>query len=155
MDLLRIRDVEPGELGELAVLCREHAEFDRGLGEPIPPLPDDLAERLRRQIFGPTPAMWCLVAALGDELVGYASYCWVPSTWRGERYVLLDCLYVREGVRRRAVGRKLFDAGAARARELGAERMQWQTPRENHAGQRFYERLGAHGVGKLRYTVKL
>lgn len=155
MDLLTIRDVEPGELGQLADLCREHAEFDRGLGEPVRPLPGDLAQRLEQQLFGARPAMWCQVAAADDKLVGYASYCWQPSTWRGDSYVLLDCLFVRDGLRGQAVGRRLFEAGVERARELGATRLQWQTPGENRAGQRFYQRTGAHGVGKLRYTLSL
>ncbi|GAB2959525.1 GNAT family N-acetyltransferase [Amycolatopsis acidiphila] len=155
MDRLTVRDVERGELAELADLCREHAEFDRGLDEPVQPLPDDLAERLEEQIFGPRPGIWCLVAVAGGALAGYASYCWHPSTWRGDSYVLLDCLFVRDGVRGQAVGRRLFDAGVRRARELGATRLQWQTPRQNHAGQRFYERTGAHGVDKLRYTLSL
>jgi hypothetical protein len=50
---------------ELAAMCREHAKFDRELGEPIKPLPADLAERLRHRIFGPQPALWCLVADFG------------------------------------------------------------------------------------------
>jgi GNAT superfamily N-acetyltransferase len=152
---VEVREVRRGDLDGLAELCREHAEFDHTPDEVITPLPDDLPARLEAMLFGPEPAMWCHVAADGASLAGYASYAWQPSTWRGDAYVLMDCLYVRDGYRGQAVGRRLFDAGVEHARRLGATRLQWQTPAWNDGSQRFYDRTGAHGWRKVRYTLPL
>lgn len=152
---VEIRELRLDDLHELAQLCREHAAFDTTPDEVVAPLPDDLAVRMESLFFRADPAMWCYVAVDGDGLVGYASYAWQPSTWRADAYVLMDCLYVRDGYRGHAVGRRLFEAGVDHARRLGATRLQWQTPAWNDGSRRFYDRTGADGWQKVRYTLPL
>jgi GNAT superfamily N-acetyltransferase len=150
-----IRPVAIGELDVLVDLCREHVEYDRGLGEPIAGLPGDLPDRLRAKLFGEPPDLWCFVAEVDGLLAGYASYLRQSSTWRCESYALLDCLFVREGYRSHQLGRRLFVAGVAWARETGAPTLQWQSPADNAAAHRFYDRTGGESVRKLRYALPL
>ncbi|MGH3630417.1 MAG: GNAT family N-acetyltransferase [Sciscionella sp.] len=155
MGELRIRLAQRDDLTELVGLCRAHADFDSAGDGPIAELPADLADRLAAQLFGSAPRLWCLVAHREDGLLGYASYCWHPSTWRGDDYIQMDCLFVAGNARGRSVGARLFAAGARRAAELGATRLQWQTPSWNSAAQRFYDRTGASSHAKHRYTLAL
>lgn len=150
-----VRPAEPGDAGALAELCRQHAAFESTPEEPVAALPADLADRLARAMSADPATLWCFLADRGGELVGYSSYAWCPSSWRGDAYVLMDCLFVVEGERGSGVGRRLFDAGAARARELGATRMQWQASTWNDGALRFYERTGASTMRKLRYSLPL
>lgn len=78
-----------------------------------------------------------LLAERGGRVVGWASV--IP---RGETCVL-DDLWVEPAAMRRGVGRELFERAAARARELGAARLEWEAE-PNALG--FYERLGGRRV---------
>ena len=142
-----VRDAEPGDLPAIARLCRAHALYEGA----DPPLPKQ-AERLARLLFTTPPRLWCLVAADGEELVGYATWSLECSTWRAAEFAHLDCLYLEEAIRSRGLGRLLLERVAARAAEVGATHLEWQTPAWNAGAIRFYERLGAAGRDKKRFT---
>ena len=142
-----LRDAVPADLPTIARLCRAHALYERAA-----PPPPEQAERLARLLFGVPPRLWCLVAAEGEQLVGYATWSLECSTWRAAEYAHLDCLYLEEALRGRGLGRALLERVAARAAELGATHLEWQTPAWNAGAIRFYERLGASGSDKKRFT---
>ncbi|WP_018349376.1 GNAT family N-acetyltransferase [Longispora albida] len=139
-----IRAARAGDLPELALICAEHAAYERA-----PAVPSDLAVRLGEALFGQRPRLFCLIAAEGDRLIGYATYTVDYSTWAGREYTHLDCLFVREGQRGSGLGLRLLRAVAAGAHD----ELQWQTPQWNDGAQRFYERLGARPSAKVRYTL--
>jgi GNAT superfamily N-acetyltransferase len=70
-------------------------------------------------------------------------------------YLHLDCLFVREGWRNRAIGRQLWQALHDFALALDCRQMQWQTPEWNTGAARFYLRLGACELRKRRYVLAL
>ena len=84
-------------------------------------------------------------------MAGYATWSREFSTWAGAEYVHLDCLYVDEAHRSGGHGRRLIEAVIA---EADGVPLQWQTPAWNTRAQRFYDRLGAHGTDKIRYTYR-
>lgn len=57
--------------------------------------------------------------------------------------------------RRGGVGSALFDALCRFARGAGVDEIQWQTPDWNQDAARFYQLLGATGVQKLRFAIRL
>ncbi|MCP2267992.1 Acetyltransferase (GNAT) family protein [Actinokineospora diospyrosa] len=65
----------------------------------------------------------------------------------------MDCLYLRPGARGRGVGQLLFEAVREQAKVLGLKEIQWQTPGWNEGAVRFYGRLGATAVEKVRFTL--
>ncbi|MBF8185275.1 GNAT family N-acetyltransferase [Nonomuraea sp. K274] len=93
-------------------------------------------------------------ARLG-QLAGYATCAPEFATWRGRTYLHLDCLYLRADHRGQGLGGLLFEAVVAEARALGVEEVQWNTPAWNTGAIRFYDRLGATGVEKMRYTLRM
>lgn len=145
-----IRPVRPDDLGAVALLCAAHAAFERA---PAPPA--DLADRLRPALFGPRPRLWCLVACAGDGIVGYLTYTLEYATWRAAEFVHLDCLYLADGHRGRGVGAAMLAHVREAARRIGVDEVQWQTPAWNADAVRFYDRSGARGAPKVRYTVRV
>jgi len=146
----RVRRARPDDLPHVAGLAAEHAVYEKAAAPPA-----DLAERLRTLLFGASaPRLRCLVAELPDgEIVGYASCAPEVSTWDGCEYLHMDCLFLRDGHRGLGLGQRLMDAVLAEARALGLREVQWQTPAWNEGAIRFYDRLGARGVGKRRYAL--
>ncbi|MEU1040055.1 GNAT family N-acetyltransferase [Streptomyces sp. NPDC005907] len=145
----RVRPAAREDLEAVAGLAAEHAAYEKAT-LPAP----GLAGRLEGLIFGPGARLRCLVAESGDgELVGYATCAPELSTWDGAEYLHMDCLYLREGQRGLGLGPLLMEAVLAEARALGLGEVQWQTPVWNEGAIRFYDRLGASGQGKRRYSL--
>jgi len=138
----------PDDLEELQLLIREHALFERAAAPD-----DDLVGRLESLLFSSAPRLHAIVAEGDGGLDGYATASLEVSTWQASEFLHLDCLYLRPGARGAGVGRRILDRVRVLARELGASEVQWQTPGWNDDAVRFYEREGAVGRDKKRFTL--
>ena len=78
----------------------------------------------------------------GRELLVEGDLAWASLVPHGEVCVLED-LWVDPDAMGRGIGRRLFERACARARELGAARLEWEAD-PNAVG--FYERLGGRYV---------
>jgi ribosomal protein S18 acetylase RimI-like enzyme len=98
------------------------------------------AEDWRRMLAD--PAVTVLLALLAGEPVGYVSGVRQLHLWEGRDVFAMDDLYVRPHVRDRGIGGRLM---ASLAEHVGEDRplITWGVNEDNHAGQRFYRRLGA------------
>ncbi|MFJ8111736.1 GNAT family N-acetyltransferase [Streptomyces sp. NPDC096132] len=145
-----VRHAERADLPRVAELAARHAEYEKA----APPAPG-LAERLAVLLFDtPAPRLRCLVAELpGGEVVGYATCAPELSTWDGREYLHLDCLFLAPGHRGLGLGALLMNAVTEQARTLGLPEVQWQTPAWNQGAIRFYDRLGARGQDKRRFSL--
>jgi GNAT superfamily N-acetyltransferase len=163
IDAVVLRPIALGDAEDLWLLCVEHARFEQTTVARVT-VPEGLVEAL----FGPGRRLFCLVAeashatcsdeAAGDpsrRLVGYATYALEFSTWSGEEFIHMDTLFVEESMRGRGVGAQLFNAVRTAAQHCGVPRLEWQTPTWNVDAQRFYERIGATGKSKIRYSLPL
>lgn len=144
-----IRPARRTDLQEIVRLCAEHARYEQAAHEPA-----GLAERLDPALFGHQRRLQAWVVETGPErLQGYATATIDYSTWTGSAYLHLDCLYLEEPLRGRSWGARLLAAVFASARAAGLSEVQWQTPSWNVAAIRFYERQGASGGAKVRFTA--
>jgi GNAT superfamily N-acetyltransferase len=135
---LLIRDAAPEDVPLLLGLFRELAEYEH--------LEDQLEateELLEKALFGERPAAEALIAERGSETVGYALFYPTFSTFLGIQGVWLEDIFVRPVHRRSGAGRALLAAVAARARERGAERLEWSALDWNELALGFYRGLGA------------
>jgi GNAT superfamily N-acetyltransferase len=138
LQALEIRDARPDDVPLLLTLLRELAEYER--------LEDQLQateERLEHALFGERPAAEALIAERGAETVGYALFYPTFSTFLAIQGVWLEDLFVRPSHRKSGAGRALLAAVAARARERGAERLEWSALDWNELALGFYRGLGA------------
>jgi GNAT superfamily N-acetyltransferase len=133
-----IRPARPDEgerLREIAIAAKAHWGYDRDWVRSWAAHGDFSPEALTTHPF--------LVAEAAGRTVAFAKL--IP---RG-RIAWLDDLWVEPEWIGRGVGTKLFQAAAARARELGARRMEWEAEL-NAVG--FYEKVGGTYVRDSELT---
>jgi len=124
---IRVARPDEGErLREIAIAAKGHWGYDRDWIRSWAAQGDFSPDALR--------AKPVLVAEAGERVIGFAAL--IPQG----AVAILDDLWVEPDWIGRGVGTQLFEACAVRARELGAERMEWEA--EPHAVG-FYEKLGA------------
>jgi GNAT superfamily N-acetyltransferase len=135
---LLIREARPEDVPLLLELLRELAEYER-LGDQV----RATEELFDRALFSERPAAEALIAERAAEPVGYALFFPTFSTFLAIQGVWLEDLFVRPGHRKSGAGRALLAAVAARARERGAERLEWSALDWNELALGFYRGLGA------------
>ena len=140
-----IRWARPEDMDDLVRLCAEHAEYERSSFDPT-----GKEEALTRLLFAPDARLKCLVAEEDTRLIGYASFSVEVSTWDADRYMHMDCLFLRPEARTKGRGRALMRRIAQEALAQDVIRMQWQTPSFNVDAIRFYDRLGPEKKEKFR-----
>ena len=88
------------------------------------------------------PEVVVLIAEVAGEPVGFTSTVRRLHLWSGRHLIALDDLYVRPGHSNGGVGRDLMKEVAEIAWKDDLP-VVWGVRLDNHAGQRFYARLGA------------
>ena len=135
---LTVREAKSADLPAIALLIREFAEFEK-LSEWC-----EVTETvLREAIFGEQKFVRALVAMDGIRYVGYALYFAVFKSFRGERSIFLEDLYVTPDVRGNGLGFVMLREVAKYAKEKGFTRLDWQALKWNEAAINFYKNLGA------------
>ena len=137
----RIRPIAPGDVVAVVDLVYELAEYER-----LRELCHLTVEQLDAALFGPSPALFGLVAVGGDEedrIVGYALYFLNFSTWEGVHGIYLEDLYVRPDQRGSGLGRALLTTLAGVANDHGYARVEWSVLDWNAPSIAFYRSLGA------------
>ena len=136
---INIKQSTKTDVSQIIRLIREFAEYEKLLE-----FCEVTEEKLRRAMFGEKPCVEGL-AAFDDEnkIVGYALFYENFASFRGQRGVYLEDLYVVPEMRKAGVGLALMKHLAHLAKSRGAERMDWQVLTWNEPAIRFYELLGA------------
>ena len=120
------------------------ADYERARDE-VKATPD----QLRAALFGPTPAVYALVAETDGEVVGFALYFLNFSTWEGVHGIYLEDLYVRPTQRGTGRGKALLTALAAIAVARGYARVEWSVLDWNTAVDRVLPPAGRGRDGRV------
>jgi len=139
---ITVRDARPEDMPALLVMWDELRELGRGI-ERVTPTPDADALLERLDLVDSDPQSRALVAVLDDEVAGVVlltATAYAPLF--DQRAVHAHYLHVREGYRKRGVGRALLAAAVAFADETGAEHVVTSVLPQMRDTQRFYARLG-------------
>ena len=139
-----IREARPEDLAPLYQLLLGKAEFDQSL------------EKVRvdesnfgRSLFGSDPRESAIVAEVGGQLVGFATFFPIYFSYLG-CCLWLDDLFVLASHRGAGIGRHLLSRVAQIAATLGASRIDWTVAADNTRGRSFYEQIGATVVETSR-----
>lgn len=149
MDYL-IRDCQPNDVIDVIDLCQKHAAYERDFFNPI-----GKQEKLQEALFCKQPKLFCLLVEVNKTIVGYATYTIEFSTWDARLFMHMDCLYLEEEARGFGIGEVLIEKLKQIAIVQNCINIQWQTPEFNERAIKFYNRIGATGKEKVRFTLDL
>ena len=77
--------------------------------------------------------------------VGFATLYWFYSSTKAADSVLMNDLFVREGVRSKGIGRALIQRALEETRRRGAAHLEWFTAPDNATAQRLYDSVPGAG----------
>ena len=137
----RIRSITQDDVPAVVGLVYELAEYER-----LVELCHLTEDQLTAALFGPSPALFGLVAVADGAVVGYALYFLNFSTWEGVHGIYLEDLYVHPEQRGSGLGRALLTALAQVANERGYARVEWSVLDWNEPSIAFYRSLGAEAM---------
>jgi GNAT superfamily N-acetyltransferase len=140
-----IRDAQRIDIFTIMELIHLKAEFD-GCPESVEATP----KRLEADLFGEKPLAFVLLAEIEGNIVGFATYHLIYSTFLAKPGIWLDDLYVKAEYRSNTVGQALMLRLCQIAQEEGCGRIDWTVAASNERGIKFYEKIGANIVQRAR-----
>ena len=140
--------VREEDLDDLLPLMRAYCEF-----YGVAPSDDALLALSRALIADPEREGVQLIARDGSEAVGFATVFWTWSTLGGFRIGVMNDLYVAPAARGGGLADRLIAALAELCREHGAQRLQWQTAKDNLRAQAVYDRVGGRRSEWIDYEL--
>jgi GNAT superfamily N-acetyltransferase len=139
MNEIRIENAKKHDIPQVISLIREFAEFEKLLE-----FCEVNEEKLCDAMFGEKPCVEGLVAFDDkDKIIAYALFFENFASFRGQRGIYLEDLYVVPEMRKSGVGLALMKHLARLAKSRGGERMDWQVLDWNEPAIRFYKKIGA------------
>ncbi|MDQ3534677.1 MAG: GNAT family N-acetyltransferase [Bacteroidota bacterium] len=118
-------------------LIIELAHFERAPEEV-----ENTLEKMKVDGFGKNPIFEFYIAEQDNEIIGLALYYFSYSTWKG-RAMHLEDLVITESLRKKGLGKLLFDKVVERAKELQVGRLTWQVLDWNEPAIQFYKKVNA------------
>ena len=129
-----IRPGKKSDIPQVFELIKELAEYEKALDKV-----SNTVEKLEEDGFGPNPVYELFVAEIENNIVGIALTYYRFSTWRG-KVLYLEDLIVREHMRRKGIGKKLFDMVLDHAKVTSCVGLSLQVLDWNDLGINFYKK---------------
>ena len=140
-----IRRAEARDTAAVCAFIGELADYER-LSDQLGVTEADVAAAL----FGPAPKVFCDLAVVDGEAVGFALWFYNFSTFLGRSGLYLEDLYVRPAAQGRGAGLALLRTLARRCVDEGLGRMEWAVLGWNTPAIAFYDALGAASLDDWR-----
>jgi GNAT superfamily N-acetyltransferase len=134
---ITIRKATKEDCPRLLELIQELADYEKAPNEVTVTL-----GHFEQSGFGSNPVWWGFVATDGTTIQGFALYYIRYSTWKGQRMYLEDILVTNE-MRGKGIGKLLFDALIAEAKDKGLNGIVWQVLEWNEPAIKFYKKYNA------------
>jgi GNAT superfamily N-acetyltransferase len=145
--MIVVRAATVGDVPLILTMIRELAEFERSLHEV-----QATEALLRENLFGEQRAVFCHVAEVDGEPLGFALWFINFSSWRGKHGIYLDDLYVRPEARGRGIGTALLRELAGICLDRGYDRLEWWVLDWNQKAIDFYRSIDA--IAMDEWTVQ-
>jgi GNAT superfamily N-acetyltransferase len=142
-----VRPATRADVPLILTMIRELADFERSLHEV-----QATEELLTENLFAEQPAVFCHIAELDGEPVGFALWFVNFSTWVGKHGIYLDDLYVRPTARGGGVGTALLQTLARICVDRGYDRLDWWVLDWNEKAIGFYRSIDA--IAMDEWTVQ-
>jgi ribosomal protein S18 acetylase RimI-like enzyme len=135
---LSIQKTTSDDIGPVIALMREFAAY-----EDLAEFCDVTPERLFAAMFGDNAVAQGLCAYDGKTPVGYALFYPSFSSFRGQRGLYLEDIFIEEEYRGSGLGEAMLRQIASIAHLDGCERIDFMVLDWNTPAIKFYEKLGA------------
>ena len=129
-----IRPGKKSDIPQVFQLIKELAEYEKALDKV-----SNTVEKLEEDGFGPNPVYDLFVAEIENSIIGIALTYYRFSTWRG-KVMYLEDLIVKEHMRRKGIGKKLFDMVLDHAKVTSCVGLSLQVLDWNDLGINFYKK---------------
>ena len=129
-----IRPGKKSDIPQVFQLIKELAEYEKALDKV-----SNTVEKLEEDGFGPNPVYDLFVAEIENNIIGIALTYYRFSTWRG-KVMYLEDLIVKEHMRRKGIGKKLFDMILDHAKVTSCVGLSLQVLDWNDLGINFYKK---------------
>ena len=129
-----IRPGKKSDIPQVFELIKELAEYEKAFDKV-----SNTVEKLEEDGFGPNPVYELFVAEIENNIVGIALTYYRFSTWRG-KVMYLEDLIVKEQMRRKGIGKKLFDMVLDHAKVTSCVGLSLQVLDWNDLGINFYKK---------------
>lgn len=147
--MTEVRDARPDDLPAIQAIYAHHVNHGLASFEEVPPVLEEMRRRFDDVVSQGLPY---LAACEGREVLGYG-YCTLYRTRSAYRFTLEDSVYVKEGLRRKGVGRALLSELVRRCEALGYRQMIAVIGDSANAGSiQLHAALGFLHAGTLRST---
>jgi GNAT superfamily N-acetyltransferase len=143
---IRIEQAVAENVPQIIALMREFAEYENLL-EYF----EATEERLKTAFFGEGKVADAIVAFDGETPVAYAVFFPNFATFRGQRGMYLEDIFITKSARGRGLGEMMLKYIARLAKKRGFERIDFQVLEWNAPAIGFYEKLGAHRDDEERH----
>jgi ribosomal protein S18 acetylase RimI-like enzyme len=135
---IEIRTAQPDDLASVIELMREFAAYEKLLDSL------EITEKtLNATVFGPNAFVEIVIANTNNGPIGYALFYPYFASFRGQRGLYLEDIYVSSEYRGKGVGEAMLREIARIARSRECERIDFQVLEWNTPAISFYEKLGA------------
>ena len=138
MSKFRIENVLEKDVPQIIALIREFAAY-----ENLSDFCEVTEERLSAALFGGAKVAEAIVAFQEDAAIGYAIFYPNFASFRGQRGMYLEDIYIKQEFRGSGLGEAMLRHIAEIAKERGFERIDFQVLEWNAPAIGFYEKLGA------------
>jgi len=143
---LQIKNAAEENISQIIALMREFAEYENLL-EYV----EVTEKRLKVALFGATKVADAVVAFEDETPVGYAVFYPNFATFRGQRGLYLEDIYITKEFRGKGAGEMILKYLAKAAKARGFERIDFQVLEWNTPAIKFYEKLGANRDDEERH----
>lgn len=133
-----IRDAVRGDAPVILDFIRALAEYERLAHEAVATTAD-----IERELFGPSPRVFCQLAEVDGKPAGFALWYYTFSTFQGRHGIWLEDLFVNPEMRGSGVGKALLADLAQRCVREGLGRYEWNVLDWNQPSIDFYVSQGA------------
>ncbi|MBW4422908.1 MAG: GNAT family N-acetyltransferase [Nostoc desertorum CM1-VF14] len=142
---ISIREANQRDIPAIMELIHLKAEFDG-----CPKSVEASSQKLEIDLFGEKPLAFVLLAEVDGDAIGLATYHFTYSTFLAKPGIWLDDLYIKAEHRSHRVGQALMLRLRQIGQEKGCGRIDWTVAVSNERGIKFYERIGAKIINKVK-----
>ena len=143
---IRIEPAATENIPQIIALMREFAEYENLLDSF-----ETTEERLKTALFGDGKVADAILAFDGERAIAYAIFFPNFATFRGQRGLYLEDIFITKQARGRRLGEMMLKFIAKIAKQRGFERIDFQVLKWNTPAIEFYEHLGAHRDDEERH----